>query len=309
MVASRTAMLRLGVMGAVSQDNRLLLSRRGDLNVWALPGGRLDAGERLADAAAREVEEETGLTVRIGHPIGMYYLAGWRRLNVLYAARPVGGALRATNETSESRYFSISMLPEMPLAVIAEDAAAFVNGLPRGAARTIVTPRREMRRLKMRLGLRYAMNALRGRPEPKFPRFDVSASAVIWNEPQRRVLTLRGRHELRALPRLTCHGDSPPWQQLYDMILDRTGLALDLVWAGLWQDARRRQVEFVFRALSPNVDLFRAGEWSSPRNAALDDRDLMVAARAKPVPSIEPIWTIDYADPTVQPGDTLKLPR
>src|SRR5512138_971831 len=98
MVADSFAPLRLGVMCTVSQDKRLLLSRRGDLNVWALPGGRLDAGERLAEAAAREVEEETGLTVQPLHPIGLYYLAGWQRMNVLYAAKPTGGSLKNTDE-------------------------------------------------------------------------------------------------------------------------------------------------------------------------------------------------------------------
>lgn len=301
--------LRLGVMCAVSQDKRLLLSKRGDLNVWALPGGRLDAGERLAEAAAREVEEETGLIVETAYPVGLYYLVGWQRLNVLYAAKPAGGSLKNTDETRDNRFFPTNMLPDMPLPVIAEDAAAYANGALRNALRTIVTPRREMRRLKLRLGIRYVMNALRRRPEPKFPRFDVSASAVIWNEPQHRVLTLRGRKELRTLPRLTCDGSSPPWLQLDEMIQERTGLSLTLQWVGLWQDARRNRIEFVFRALSPNVDLFRAGEWSSPRNAALDDRDLSYVARAKPTDSVEPVWTIDYVDPTVKPGDTLKLPR
>jgi hypothetical protein len=239
----------------------------------------------------------------------MYYLVGWQRLNVLYAAKPLSGRLRSTDETSDNRFFPVSMLPEMPLAAIAEDAAGYINGSLTNITRIMITPRREMRRLKIRLGLRYAMNALRGQPEPKFPRFDASAAAVIWNKAQRRVLTLRGGKELRTLPRLTCDGERPPWQQLQQMIEERTGLDVRLDWTGIWQDARRNRLEFIFRALSPNVDLFRAGEWSSPRNATLDDRDLMYVARAKPASAPEPVWTIDYVDPTVQPGDTLTLPR
>ena len=56
--------LRLGVQCVVIDDEeRVLLSQRGDLNVWNLPGGRVDWRESLEAAAAREVREETGIVV------------------------------------------------------------------------------------------------------------------------------------------------------------------------------------------------------------------------------------------------------
>jgi 8-oxo-dGTP pyrophosphatase MutT (NUDIX family) len=49
-------------MGAVlDDDGRVLLGRRADVGVWTLPGGIIDPGEQPADAAVREIFEETGV--------------------------------------------------------------------------------------------------------------------------------------------------------------------------------------------------------------------------------------------------------
>ena len=59
----------VGVGAVVVRDGRALIVRRAQeprKGEWSLPGGLLDLGESLADAARREVREETGLDVEIG---------------------------------------------------------------------------------------------------------------------------------------------------------------------------------------------------------------------------------------------------
>ena len=58
----------VGVSTLIRRDGQVLLVRRANpplADVWAFPGGRVEFGERLAEAAAREVREETALTVTI----------------------------------------------------------------------------------------------------------------------------------------------------------------------------------------------------------------------------------------------------
>lgn len=53
-------------------DGRLLLIHKIDNDLWALPGGGHDAGERITDTAVREVKEETGVDVEILRLVGTY---------------------------------------------------------------------------------------------------------------------------------------------------------------------------------------------------------------------------------------------
>jgi 8-oxo-dGTP diphosphatase len=58
----------VGVGGVVIADGRALLVRRGTEPLrgeWSIPGGLLECGETLVEGVARELHEETGLTVRV----------------------------------------------------------------------------------------------------------------------------------------------------------------------------------------------------------------------------------------------------
>ena len=53
-------------------EGRVLLQKRADVNRWGLISGHVEPGETVAQAAIREVKEETGLTIRIKRLIGVY---------------------------------------------------------------------------------------------------------------------------------------------------------------------------------------------------------------------------------------------
>jgi len=70
------AMRRIDCAGAVIKDGqgRLLLIRRRNepgAGLWSLPGGRIEPGETGDQAVAREVREETGLSVTVGRLLGV----------------------------------------------------------------------------------------------------------------------------------------------------------------------------------------------------------------------------------------------
>ena len=53
-------------------EGKILLHRRSDNGLWALPGGAMEIGESIAETAVREVKEETGLNVQPEYIVGIY---------------------------------------------------------------------------------------------------------------------------------------------------------------------------------------------------------------------------------------------
>src|SRR4051812_27317468 len=106
---------RIGVATAILHDGRVLLAQREDFEVWNLPGGAVEAGESLTQAAVRETLEETGVAVELTHLVGLYSRPRWRDglgHIALFGGRPVGGALmRTTDETVNAGYFGLDDLP------------------------------------------------------------------------------------------------------------------------------------------------------------------------------------------------------
>jgi ADP-ribose pyrophosphatase YjhB (NUDIX family) len=99
-----------------ASDGRIVLQRRRDNDLWALPGGGMEIGESVCAATIREVEEETGLRVEPLYVIGVYsdpehvfaYDDGEVRqeYSVCVACRVIGGELAASDESTDVGLFT-----------------------------------------------------------------------------------------------------------------------------------------------------------------------------------------------------------
>lgn len=96
--------------------DRVLLVKHGDVNAWTTPGGAVDPEERLADAAVREMWEETGLHVELVGVLGVYggpeftttYSNGdvVSFVMIVFEGRTLGGTLRPDGqETLDLAWF------------------------------------------------------------------------------------------------------------------------------------------------------------------------------------------------------------
>lgn len=129
-----TAVLEVSTASVVTFDDRrrVLLVRHAEGNDWTTPGGMIEPYETPADAAVREMWEETGLIVELTRVIGVFggeqcssvYANGDRVswVAVVFGARAVGGTLQPDGvETLELRYFERDELervrckPHVPL--------------------------------------------------------------------------------------------------------------------------------------------------------------------------------------------------
>jgi len=104
----------------------LLVKRRNPPNQgrWALPGGLVELGEAVQDAAVREIEEETGLRVKIEGLLDVQtdlHIDGRSRIEyhyilVDYLARPVSGRLSLNSESSDSGWFTRGQLRRLAMS-------------------------------------------------------------------------------------------------------------------------------------------------------------------------------------------------
>ena len=101
------------------QDAKLVLLKRAiepGYGKWVFPGGFVDRGETVKDAAIRETREEANVDVGLRGLIDVYSYPGSPVVVVVYAAEILGGDLKAADETQEVKMFDPTDIPWGELA-------------------------------------------------------------------------------------------------------------------------------------------------------------------------------------------------
>ena len=108
-------------VGTIIRDDhgRIVLVRRAiepGYGKWVYPGGYVDRGELVKDAAVREAREEAGLQIRLDRLINVYSYPGRAPVVIVYAASILGGTLMVDDEGLEARFFDPAEIPWDELA-------------------------------------------------------------------------------------------------------------------------------------------------------------------------------------------------
>jgi ADP-ribose pyrophosphatase YjhB (NUDIX family) len=107
----------------VNDAGEILMIRRSDNDNWAVPGGAIDLGESVAQAAVRETREESGIDCEITGVVGIYsdpkhvilYTSNGearQEFSIVLTARPVSGKPTPSSESSEVRWVPTSAVRE-----------------------------------------------------------------------------------------------------------------------------------------------------------------------------------------------------
>ena len=122
----------VGVGAVVLRDGAVLLARRGQppaQGSWSLPGGLVDAGERLEEAVRREVREECGIAVTVGPLLGVFEpivqdedgRVRYHYVVLDYLAHHLSGELVAGDDAAELRWVAFADLDQFSLLPATRD--------------------------------------------------------------------------------------------------------------------------------------------------------------------------------------------
>ena len=118
---------RVGVGAITVKNGKVLLVKRGvepSRGLWAIPGGTLKLGETLQECAAREILEETGVTIKVGDCVYVFDFIEYDSegkikfhfVIVDFAAEYVAGVPKGADDALEACWLSAEELQELPVA-------------------------------------------------------------------------------------------------------------------------------------------------------------------------------------------------
>ncbi len=122
--------LKIVVGGLVVKDGKLAIVREKKKEIaglWNLPVGGLEENEKVADGAKREIEEETGLKIKLEKLVGVYQNPrrpdSMNVLKFLFLASVVSGTLKCPPDLQEVKWISFEDFKKVSDSQLREAAA------------------------------------------------------------------------------------------------------------------------------------------------------------------------------------------
>ena len=97
----------------VLNDQKEILLIKGPMRGWEMPGGIVEEGESLKEAAIRETKEESGIDIEVLKFCGIFQNVNKSICNTLFLAKPTGGKLTTSPESLEVGFFPIEQALKM----------------------------------------------------------------------------------------------------------------------------------------------------------------------------------------------------
>ncbi|WP_323737021.1 NUDIX hydrolase [Methanosphaera sp. ISO3-F5] len=120
----------------IVKDGQIVLIKRLNnpyMDHWAIPGGFVEYGEKVEDAAVREAKEETGLDIELTKLVGVYSDPNrdprGHTVTVAFTAKIIGGSLKSDSDAKDAKFIEINKLKNLNLAfdhnIILRDSGIF----------------------------------------------------------------------------------------------------------------------------------------------------------------------------------------